>query len=431
MAPPHAPPVVLIYVFLLQVLHGNTAMTHRPRLSRKRFTPAAYGQARKRLPLAALRRRLHETGVPWRENAGRLAADRGCDHRTWRVDGSSGSMPDTPALQKHFGQPGGQQKGGGFPVAHRLVLLEAASGRLLDVLVSPLRTHDLSRVAERHRHLQPGDVLLGDRGFCSYAHLAGLWPQGVPVVFRVHQKQIVDFRPYRRAAQHEGAAGRPRSRWFARCGNHDQLVLWPRPQTVSRTMTPAPHAALPQYIVVRELRYHVRTAGFRTRPVALATTLLNPEAYPPPALAELYRQPWQVETNLRHLKQSLGLAVLKSHTVAGVEKEILVFARVYDLVQSAVAGAAATQGVARPRISLVDALRHLRWPLAAAAPPALWVHPLRPGRGSTFTVMLPTGRDPNAPLGVRDTRASQIVTEHAEPGPDAVRPETSRERTSS
>jgi hypothetical protein len=371
-------PVVTIYVFLLQVLHGNTAMTNLPRLSGKRFTPAAYCQARKRLPLAALRRLLHETGVPLRTGAGRDSRWHG--HRTWLVDGSSCSMPDRPALQKHFGQPGGQKKGCGFPVAHLLVLFDAASGRLLDVLVSPLRVHDLTRVAELHRHLQPGDVLIGDRGFCSYAHLALLWQQGVLVVFRVHQKQIVDFRPYRPAAQHEGDAGRPRSTWLARCGTHDQLVLWQRPKTISRTMTKTQHAALPPYVVVRELRYRVKTAGFRTRQVILATTLLDPDRYPAAALAELYRGRWQVETNLRHLKQTLGLAVLKSHTVAGVEKEILIFALVYNLVQSAMASAAAAQGVARERLSFVDALRQLRWPLAATAPPGLWVNPPRPDR---------------------------------------------------
>jgi hypothetical protein len=371
-------PVVTIYVFFLQVLHGNTAMTNLPRLSGKRFTPAAYCQARKRLPLAALRRLLQETGVPLQTRADSAARWRG--HRTWLVDGSSCSMPDTPALQKHFGQPGEQKPGCGFPVAHLLVLFDAARGRLLDVLVSPLRTHDLRRVAELHRHLQPGDVLLGDRGFCSYAHLALLWQQGVCVVFRLHQKQLVDFRPYRPAARNHGDSGRPRSTWLARCGPHDQLVLWPRPQNVSRTMTPAQHAALPEYVVVRELRYRVGTPGFRTRRVTLATTLLDPDRYPAAALAELYRGRWQVETNLRDLKQTLGLAVLKSRTVAGVEKEILVFALVYNLVQSARAGAAAMQGVPCAQISFLDALRHLRWPLAATAPPDLWVNPQRPNR---------------------------------------------------
>ena len=371
-------PVVTIYVFLLQVLHGNTAMTNLPRLSGKRFTPAAYGQARQRLPRAALRRLLHETGTSRRAGAGGDAGWRG--HRPWLIDGSSCSMPDTPALQRHFGQPSGQKKGCGFPVAHLLVLFEAARGRLLDVLVSSWRIHDLTRVAELHRWLSPGDVLVGDRGFCSYAHLAQLWQPGVLVLFRMHQRQLVDFRPQRPAAEPGQEQGRPRSTWLVRCGGHDQLVEWHRPQTVSRTMTPAQHAALPPYVVVRELRYRVKTPGFRVRRVTLATTLLNPETYPAAEVAELYRQRWQVETNLRHLKQTLGLRVLKSETVAGVEKEIFVFALVYNLVQRARAGAAAAQGVLHERISFVDALRQLRWPLVATAPPDLWVNPLRPNR---------------------------------------------------
>jgi hypothetical protein len=371
-------PVMAIYVFLLQVLHGNTAMTNLPRLSGKRFTPAAYCQARQRLPLAALRRLLHETGVPLRTVAGGAPRWRG--HRTWLIDGSSCSMPDTPALRKHFGQPTGQKPGCGFPVAHLLVLFDAASGRLLDVLASSWRIHDLTRVAELHQHLRPGDVLVADRGFCSYAHVALLQQQGVFVVFRLHQKQLVDFRPHRLVARPNREKGRPRSTWLARCGDHDQLVLWRRPQTISRTMTAAQHAALPPCVLVRELRYRVRTPGFRTRQVTLATTLWDPQLYPAAALAELYRQRWQVETNLRYLKQTLGLAVLKSQTVAGVEKEILIFALVYNLVQSARTGAAAAQGVARERISFVDALRHLRWPLLATAPPGLWVNPLRPDR---------------------------------------------------
>jgi hypothetical protein len=145
-------------------------------------------------------------------------------------------------------------------------------------------------------------------------------------------------------------------------------------------MTPAQHAALPPHVVVRELRYRVRIAGFRAQQVTLATTVWDPQRYPANAVAELYRQRWQVETNLKYLKQTLGLAVLKGETPDGVEKEILIFALVYNLVQSAMAAAAARQGVPRERISFLDALRHLRWPPAATAPPDLWVNPLRPNR---------------------------------------------------
>jgi hypothetical protein len=134
-----------------------------------------------------------------------------------------------------------------------------------------------------------------------------------------------------------------------------------RPDCVSRMQTAAQHAALPACLVVREVHYSVRTPGFRTRAVTLVTTLLHQDRYPVGALSELYRGGWQVETNLRYLKQTLGLAVPHSQTVTGVEKEILVFGIVYNLVQSRRTMAAAAQDVSRAQISFVDAWRQLRW----------------------------------------------------------------------
>src|SRR5215510_12819908 len=44
-------PVTTMQLFLLQILHGNTACGHLPPLAGLRFTAAAYCQARARLPL--------------------------------------------------------------------------------------------------------------------------------------------------------------------------------------------------------------------------------------------------------------------------------------------------------------------------------------------------------------------------------------------
>jgi hypothetical protein len=401
-------PVTTIYVFLLQVLHGNTAMTDLPRLSGTVFTPSAYCQARQRLPVAALRRLLHETGRPRavdRNASGEPTAGRWRGHRTWGVDGSSCSMPDTPALRKKFGLPPGQKCGCGFPVAHLLVLFDVANGGLLDILISPWRTNDFRRVAELHDWLQPDDVLIADRGFCSYTHVAQLHQRGVHVVFRLRAPHSVNFRPHRPAA----ARGRLRTRRLARCGPRDQLVLWQRPDYISRMQTAREHAQRPAELIVRELSYRVRTPGFRTRLVTLVTTLLNPAAYPAEALAELYRGRWQVETNLRHLKQTLGLAVLHSQTVAGVEKEILVFGLVYNLVQSRRATAAAQQQVPHEHISFLDAWRQLRWPLRTTAPPDLWVNPERPHR---YEPRYRKRRPPSYPLMTRPRAVLRREMQH-------------------
>jgi hypothetical protein len=154
-------------------------------------------------------------------------------HRTFRVDGSSFSMPDTPELQAQFGQPGNQKPGCGFPVASILVMFHAGTGLLLGALAAPLRTHEMAHIEFLHTILQLGDVLVADRGFCSFAHLALLVSRGAHAVIRMHQRQIVDFtpeRPYARPKDKTARNGLPRSRWLRKkLGVTDQLVEWFKP----------------------------------------------------------------------------------------------------------------------------------------------------------------------------------------------------------
>jgi len=378
-------PVTTVHLFLLQILHRNTACSHLPHLARQRFTASAFCQARTRLPLGVLQQLVRRTSVPLEQMTQDEGRWRG--HRTFLVDGSSFSMPDTPELQEHFGQPSGQRPGCGFPVAHVLALFHAGTGCLLEVLVAPWHTHDMAQVASLHPTLQPGDVLVGDRAFCSFAHLAFLRHQSLHALFRVHQKQMVDFTPSRsHTASTPQAAqkGRPRSRWLRQLGVTDQLVEWVKPVRPPvhppAWMTPALFASLPEVLCVRELRYRVAQAGFRTRMVTLVTTLLEADQYPAAALAELYRLRWQVETNLRHLKQTMGLDVLHCQRLTGVMKELTVFALVYNLVRVVMLEAAKRQGVALERISFIDALRWLSTARPGEPLPPLVVNPHRPDR---------------------------------------------------
>lgn len=354
-------PVTTLQLFLVQILHGNTACTHVPRLGGVSCTGEAYGQARARLPLALLQQLLTQVTGTLKE----VLLGDGLWHglRTFLVDGSSASMPDTPALQKEFGQPGAQAKGCGFPVMHLLALFHAATGLLLHVATAPLRTHDMSRIGQLHPELAEGDVLVGDRAFCSFAHLALLLARKVQGVFRVHQKQIVDFRCHRRHAtqrsRQQGEKDLPSSRWLKRLGKHDQLVEYVKPKQRPVWMTDEQYAALPEAITVRELRFTIALKGRRTRVITLATTLLDPERYPAADLAELYGQRWQIETNFRHLKQTLKMDMLRCHTVAGVQKELTMYALVYNLVRLVMQEAARRQEVDVARISFVDAVRWL------------------------------------------------------------------------
>ncbi len=378
-------PVTTVHLFILQILHGNTACSHLPHLAGQRFTASAFCQARTRLPLGVWQQLLRRTTASLDQTTQDEGRWRG--HRTFLVDGSSFSMSDTPELQEHCGQPGGQRPGCGVPVAHLLALFHAGTGFLMEVVADPWHTHDMARVTSIHPTLRPGDVLVGDRAFCSFAHLALLRQQGLHAVFRVHQRHMVDCTPSRRHTTPTPPAaqkGRPRSRWLRQLGGTDQLVEWVKPVRPPvhppAWMTPDLFAAFPAVLCVRALRYHVAQAGFRTQTVTLVTTLLEADVYPADALADLYGRRWQVETNLRHLKQTMGLDVLHGQRVAGVMKELTVFALVSNLVRVVMLEAAKRQGVALERLSFIDALRWLSTARPGDPLPPLVVNPDRPNR---------------------------------------------------
>lgn len=293
-------------------------------------------------------------------------------------------MPDTPELQNAFGQPGQQAAGCGFPVVHLLTLFHAGTGLLLRTIAAPLRTHDLAQASQLHAELAAGDVLIADRGFCSYAHVALLIQAGLHAVFRLHQKQLVSFRIGRMHSPpfgpYKNIKGLPKTRWIKWLGTCDQQVEYFRPKELPDWLDAASYAALPASLVLRELRYRIEQPGCRTREVILITTLVDPQWYPAEELAGLYGQRWQVETDLRHLKQTLRMDVLRTKTVAGVHKELAMFALVYNLVRLVMLEAAYRQKVPVERISFIDALRWLQQARADQRLGKLEVLPHRPGR---------------------------------------------------
>jgi len=349
-------PVTTIHLFIIQILNGNFAIARLRDFSDRLFSEAAYCRARARLPLTVLQTLLQRVAAAFRPTMHDYGRWHG--HRTFHVDGSSFSMPDTPELQRAFGQPGNQRPGCGFPVAHLLTLFHAGTGYLLKVMAAPLRTHDMSQVAHLHPELEEGDMVIGDRGFCSYVHLALLLARKLHGVFRAHQQLIINFRPGR-ACNGPGAPyrkGLPCSYWLRRLGACDHLVEYFKPSTRPAWLSPQDFANLPPSLTLRELRYRVERRGCRTREVTLLTTLLDPHQYPAQDLAELYGQRWQIETNLRHLKRTMKMDVLHCETVTGVLKELTVFALVYNLVRSVMHAAAVRQQVSVERISFADAL---------------------------------------------------------------------------
>ncbi len=247
-------------------------------------------------------------------------------------------MPDTPVLQEECGQPGEQQPGCGFPVARLLALFHAGTGLLTQLVVSPLHTHELSRVQKMHPALEAGDVLITDRGLSSYAHIALLGQAGVHAMMRVGARQMVDFTPHRPfvmpgTRRTPAIKGPPRSRWILAYGQQDQRVEWFKPKPCPPWLDQETFDVLPSSLVLREVRYQVRQHGFRSRQITWVTTLLDAERYPQDDLAERYFTRWEAETHLGQLKTTMKMDVLHCQTVLGVLKELTVFAMIYHLVR--------------------------------------------------------------------------------------------------
>ena len=397
-------PVQTVHLFIVQVLCFNTAMTHLRHLSKSAVKAPAYCRARMRLPLAVLEALLSQSSQAM------VAAHpppRGlwCGLRAYLADGSSTIAPDTPDSQKAFGQPKGCKEGCGFPVPKVLGLFDAFTGLMLQTLAFPLYTHEQSKVWMLHPLLQAGDLLVGDRGFCSFVHLVMLFSRGIHGLFRIHQKQIVDFRPHRKHRR-KYSKGRkvagppmPRSKYIRRLGKHDHVVEWFKDATSRpKWMSKEQFAILPDSLRVRELRFMLPRKGQRTLSITIATTLLDPLLYPKEKIAELYGVRWQVETHFAELKTTLRMRKLKSKTSRGVLKELVVYALVYNLVHLVMLRAARNQGVMPDRVSFIDAVR---WLLSAA-----------PGEPLEKLLINPRRKDRHEPRVTKDREDTYTKMSH-------------------
>jgi hypothetical protein len=163
--------------------------------------------------------------------------------------------------------------------------------------------------------LEKGDVMLGDRGFCSYGALAGLARRGIDSVRRLHQARKVSFREGRRL------------------GDDDRLVTWEKPAQRLEAWSLEEWEALPGNLMLRLIRLSVSTPGFRTREVTLVTTLTDAEAYPADALRALYGQRWEVELHFHQIKILLGLDILRCKSPELIEKETLIHLIAYNLIR--------------------------------------------------------------------------------------------------
>lgn len=352
-------PMVTLWVFLSQVLdsvHGCTQAVARflayriaQGLAACSSETGAYCQARKRLPEGVLARLTRTTGRQLHERE-QPTAWRWLGRPVKVGDATTVSMPDTPANQAAFPQPKTQKPGVGFPLARLMVIFSLAVGTALDAAMGSFKgkgTGELSLFRQLRDTLQPGDVFLGDRAYCAYADLAWMRAHGIDAVVRLHQHRHADFRRGQRL------------------GPNDHLVTWtkpPRPRGVDRDT----YRQWPDTLTLREVRVLVTQAGFRTQEIILVTTLLDADAVSVKDLADLYRARWQAELDLRSLKRTLQLDVLRCKSPALVRKEIWAHLLAYNLIRGVMADAAEKHGVLPAQLSFAAA-----WQTLAAFAPYL------------------------------------------------------------
>ena len=338
--------LITFWAFLSQVLSVDSACRTAVRKVQAWWTlqgkgplsanTSAYCQARNRLRnemLEAIQQQLVR-GLEDNVSSDPLGFGR----RVKIVDGTACSMPDTVPNQALFPQPSNQKPGCGFPMLKLVGLFSLATGALLHAVYGPLRVHDVQLLRQLWNSLTKGDVLLADRGFCSFGCLAMLQQAGVDSLMRLHQRRPADFRRGQRL------------------GKDDRLVAWTKPLRCPCRLSPEQFAALPETLTVRLLRVKPTVKGFRTQQLVLVTTLLDAVAYPAEALAALYLQRWGVELHFRELKTLLRLDVLRCRSPQMIHKEVLLHLIAYNLVRAVMQHAARCHHVDLSRISFKGTL---------------------------------------------------------------------------
>jgi hypothetical protein len=345
-------PLVTLWVFLGQVLSADHScraavarlVAHRLACGRRPCSArtGAYCRARKRLPEAFFSTAACDVGRGLDARADPRWLWKG--RRVYLFDGTTVTMPDTPANQAAYPQVYNQGPGVGFPIARLGALISLACGAVVNLGFSRYAGKGEGEVSVLRRIwgvLAPGDVLLADRLTANWANVVFLRERGLDLVSRLNKAhRRADFRRGRRL------------------GPDDHVVRWPKPTSI-RSVDRTTYNALPESVTVREARVRVAQPGFRTKSVVVVTTLLDPKQATKEELAELYRARWHAELDLRSLKAAMRMGELRGKTPESVRKEVWAHILAYNLIRTVMARAAARHAVEPRSISFTGAMQTL------------------------------------------------------------------------
>jgi hypothetical protein len=293
---------------------------------------SCYSQARSRLQVDSLVRLYRAVGN--RVEGQARSADSYKKRRVKVVDGTEVQLLDTKRNQSEYPQPTSQSPGCGFPVMRVVALMGLGSGTILDCSVGPLSKGERTLFKDLWTSLEPGDILLGDRGFGSYAEVAYLTAMGCDVVFRqrkgsLKNKKIVEI-----------------------LGKNDFLIEWERPKRVGNWTSPG---ELPEKMKVRAIRYKCKIRG-KIEEVILFTTLIDRRAHPARDLKDLYQRRWNIETRLKDIKTTMGLEFITSKSPQGCLIQLYIGLLAHNLVRAVMLDAAKIGRIPIIRISFKGAI---------------------------------------------------------------------------
>lgn len=328
------PPDVTLLAFLSQVLdadHSLEAAVSRViafHLSQGRqedisSNTAAYSKARSKFPeevisnLACESAAQLEEAVPndWLWN--KL-------HRLKLIDGSTVSMPDTPENQAMYPQPDSQKAGVGFPIARIVTVISCATGAVLDLAIGPYsgkQTGEHALLRQLMHVFKKGDVVLGDCYYASFFLIAMLVKMGVDVILPIHSARDCDFR------------------FGKRLGKKDHIAQWIKP-IKPEWMDQETYDNMPGNISIREISIKRCRKGFRAKERIIVTTFLDPGYVSKNDLDQLYTCRWWIELDLRSIKDTLQMNILRGKTPQMVHKEIWAHLLAYNMIRKIMAEAA-------------------------------------------------------------------------------------------
>ncbi len=310
------PPTETLSMFLAQALNADRSCQKAVNdsaikrslggLSSISTATGGYCKARKRLPIEMI----SELAI----FSGKQISAQTPEQWLWEgrpvrlVDGTSLTMPDTPANQHAFPQQGSQKEGLGFPICRVVGVVCLSSGAVLNAAIDRFNGKGSDEQSLLRRILDTfssGDIVLGDAFFGTYFLLSYLIRTNIDAVFEQMgvRKRVTDFR--------KGKS----------LGARDHIVELSKPKIKPGWMTQEQYDQEPETIKIRELK-----AGERI----LITTLLDAEKS---SIKRLYKQRWSIEVDFRNLKTTLGMDVLSCRTPEMVVKEIWVYLLAYNLIR--------------------------------------------------------------------------------------------------